>query len=294
MNGARSTYMRKGYLLTALAAAVLLAASSGTAYAQSIGFDKTSGSVMEKAFVGTPTANSSKHAPLEIKVRVSGLPPVGDTTRTEAGLADTLGAVTLSQEPDGALTIYRVPPTTGGSSRSPVAVDGSLTNLFVSTDEVTLLVAPGESVENADDNWVDNKVVVALSAATAGVITSPNQVVVTIVDQDLAPVVKFDRADVLLTEDSDTSVEIDVQEWVQDGKNTYRFERSTETAQDPICTLVLSVSNPRRRQCRRLTVWTSGVLIPTDSLGLRQKGIVHLSNENIRRQRRRIKRLVLR
>ena len=34
MNGARSTYMRKGYLLTALAAAVLLAASSGTAWAQ--------------------------------------------------------------------------------------------------------------------------------------------------------------------------------------------------------------------------------------------------------------------
>ena len=34
MNGARSTYMRKGYLLTALAAAVLLAASSGTAQAQ--------------------------------------------------------------------------------------------------------------------------------------------------------------------------------------------------------------------------------------------------------------------
>ena len=34
MNGARTTYMRKGYLLTALAAAVLLAASSGTAWAQ--------------------------------------------------------------------------------------------------------------------------------------------------------------------------------------------------------------------------------------------------------------------
>ena len=38
MNGVRSISMRKGYLLTALAAAVLLAASSGTAYAQSIGF----------------------------------------------------------------------------------------------------------------------------------------------------------------------------------------------------------------------------------------------------------------
>ena len=31
MNGARSTFMRKGYWLTALAAAVLLAASPGTA-----------------------------------------------------------------------------------------------------------------------------------------------------------------------------------------------------------------------------------------------------------------------
>ena len=54
MNGARSLFMRKGYLLTALAAAVLLAASSGTAYAQrvTIGFDgQTSGSVSETAFM---------------------------------------------------------------------------------------------------------------------------------------------------------------------------------------------------------------------------------------------------
>ena len=34
MNGARSIFMRKGYLLTALAAIVLLAASPGTASAQ--------------------------------------------------------------------------------------------------------------------------------------------------------------------------------------------------------------------------------------------------------------------
>ena len=52
MNGSRSTFMRKGYLLTALAAAVLLAASSGTAYAQrvNIGFVGTSGEISEKAF----------------------------------------------------------------------------------------------------------------------------------------------------------------------------------------------------------------------------------------------------
>ena len=71
MNGSRSTYMRKGYLLTALAAAVLLAASSGTAYAQrTIGFVGSSGSVSETAF-------SERPAPWRIRskftVRASGL-----------------------------------------------------------------------------------------------------------------------------------------------------------------------------------------------------------------------------
>ena len=36
MNGVRSIFMRKGYLMTALLAAVLLAASSGTAWAQQL------------------------------------------------------------------------------------------------------------------------------------------------------------------------------------------------------------------------------------------------------------------
>ena len=57
MNGVRSISMRKGYLLTALAAAVLLAASSGTAYAQSIGFSGSSNSVMEGA---TPDAKTPR------------------------------------------------------------------------------------------------------------------------------------------------------------------------------------------------------------------------------------------
>ena len=49
MNGARTTFMRRGYLLTALAAAVLLAASPGTASAQTIGFVGDSGMVSETA-----------------------------------------------------------------------------------------------------------------------------------------------------------------------------------------------------------------------------------------------------
>ena len=50
MNGVRSIFRRKGYLLTALAAAVLLAASSGTAYAQVSlsGSSVTSGSTFQR------------------------------------------------------------------------------------------------------------------------------------------------------------------------------------------------------------------------------------------------------
>ena len=73
MNGARSTFMCKSYWLTALAAAVLLSASSGTAVAQttpSVGFVTTSGSVAEDAAVclrPPPTV-------LKVTVRATGLP----------------------------------------------------------------------------------------------------------------------------------------------------------------------------------------------------------------------------
>ena len=245
MNGARTTYMRKGYLLTALAAAVLLAASSGTAWAQSIGFETTSGSVMETAFVERGSV-SSKHAPLEIKVRVSGLLPVGDPNR-----GDAIGSVTLAQTSGsgGVLSVYRRVPTTGGVPQSPVlilGVDGdagepddlNFAAAFDTTDEITLLVAPNPSMPVRDDDWVDDDVVITLSTDGEGVVSSPNQVVVTIVEEDVAPVVQFDRADVLLTEDSDTSVVIDV----ESGSRAERIPAGLATA--AFSDLRLSVSNP--------------------------------------------------
>ena len=122
MNGARTTYMRKGYLLTALAAAVLLAASSGTAWAQSIGFDKTSGSVMENAFSWDLAPSPRSTLRWRLKVRVSGLPPVGDTKRAAGELATTLGAVTVSQhQPENAAgrSIGFRPRPISGRSRPP-------------------------------------------------------------------------------------------------------------------------------------------------------------------------------
>ena len=220
MNGVRTIFRRKGYLLTALAAAVLLAASSGTAYAQSIGFDKISGSVMEKAFVGPATgSNSSKHPPLEIKVRVKGLPPVGDNGRMAAAadLAPLVVVVGPAVPPAAvereapALVIYRVRPKANGVPQgSEPIVEGAIEAiLFDTTDEVTLLVAPGAGAATTDGDWVDNDVVITLSAGS-GILSSPNQVVVTVIDQEVAPVVKFDRTGVLLSEDSETSVNLDV------------------------------------------------------------------------------------
>ena len=88
MNGVRSISMRKGYLLTALAAAVLLAASSGTAYAQSIGFVGTSSTMMEGATPGDKTPN-----PITIDINVSGL--TSPSEGVVGDLEDGLGTVTL-------------------------------------------------------------------------------------------------------------------------------------------------------------------------------------------------------
>ena len=213
MNGVRSIFRRKGYLLTALTAAVLLAASSGTAWAQSVGFDKTSGSVMETAFIESATP-SSEHPPFELKVRVSGLPPVGDSGRPTSLLG--LGEVMVT--PSGAtVVIYRVLPTKfggpGGSTELAGADmnDAAGLNLFKDTDEVTLLVAPGGDAIALDDNWVDNDAVLTLSAGGAGIVSNPGQAVVTVIDEDVAPVVEFDRTSIVLGEESEATVEIGVE-----------------------------------------------------------------------------------
>ena len=72
MNGARSIFMRKGYWLTALAAAVLLAASPGTALAQSVGFVGSSSTMMEGA------SPAMTPAPITIDINVSGLTAPSD------------------------------------------------------------------------------------------------------------------------------------------------------------------------------------------------------------------------
>ena len=72
MNVAISTFVRRGYLLTALAVAVLLAGSSGTAWAQTTGvsttatsrFSGSSGTLPE----GADLADLSKPRPLKVTI----------------------------------------------------------------------------------------------------------------------------------------------------------------------------------------------------------------------------------
>ena len=72
MNGARSTFMRKGYWLTALAAAVLLAASPGTALAQQ-GLD------IDSVKLATTTVDEGSEATATLKFTVT----AGDDADTE-------------------------------------------------------------------------------------------------------------------------------------------------------------------------------------------------------------------
>ena len=213
MNGARSTFMRKGYLLTALAAAVLLAASSGTAYAQSIGFRTTSATVMEGA-----SGDDDTPAPVAIDINISGLTLDGDDANGDTGL----GTITLDHDAD---TVYPGKDTASGDSLrvwidgESSAFDEAVTALVEHTEldgkygvptggrinydrngVIRLLIIDPDK----DGNWIDNKFTMSIESDMLGISPSPGSARVTVVDTDAQPTVSFSKASVSLTEDSQT------------------------------------------------------------------------------------------
>ena len=219
MNGRRSISMRKGYLLTALFAAVLLAASSGTAYAQSIGFSGTSNSMMEGA-----APDDESPAPLVIQISISGLTLEGDDANREDGL----GVITLVHNADAAYT-GKAEVTDGDNLR--VWVDGESSALDEARviadntiDEHTMAsgkygLATGEEIpyDNngvirlviidpaGDGNWVDNNFTMNVESEKLGISPSPGSYRVTVVDTDVQPTVSFSKTSVSLTEGSQTT-----------------------------------------------------------------------------------------
>ena len=205
MNGARSTYMRKGYLLTALAAAVLLAASPGTASAQSIGFTASSGSVAEAASL----EGGALEGPLRITIKASGL-PANPTTR-----AAILEAVVLTV--NGAIRYDKISAATGRPAGSDTDAAGTLAAAadipigsadFNANNEASLVVVQGED-GTTDGNWLSEMMRFTLTAG-AGTSISPNVFMLTVNDSDVAPVARFTAPSFTLTEGSERDVSVDI------------------------------------------------------------------------------------
>ena len=207
MNGVRSTYMRRGYLLTALAAVVLLAASPGTASAQfTIGFTESSGSLKENAVLDADALN----APQMITVRVDGI-----TSTNEGRVGTALGNVTVSA--DGAhIAEVGADGTLGTVSAT---VDVTETRFDARNSDVVFLVV--QDNDDADDtggmkdgNWVDETIQVKLNASGSANLGT-NIFNLMIDDQDVAPVVQFDTSSVMLNEGNVREVMLELVEGVR-------------------------------------------------------------------------------
>ena len=240
MNGVRSTYMRKGYMLTALAAAVLLAASSGTASAQSVGFTVSSGSVAEAASL----ESGALEGPLMITIRATGLPanPTRKAAILEAVTLTVNGAVRYDIRYD------KISATTGRPAGSPVAVDGSAaipveiaigSADFNASNEASLVIVQGDD-GSTDGNWLSEMMRFTLQAG-AGTSISPNVFMLTVNDSDVAPVAKFTAPSFTLTEGSERMVSVDIVNGTTGRASPLRVA-ATETPGNEGMT-VISVSN---------------------------------------------------
>ena len=199
MNGARSNFMRKSYWLTALAAAVLLAASSGTALAQtaSVGFDRASTSVTEGAT-----------DPGIIKVVRTAVPD-GDGLEENLELTINVGAAMPVGSSDVGFTI--------------AAVGGTATPAIVGVDDVNVMTVTftGDSAEvvlsisvpEADGDWADTSfnLALALLSNNADIAVTPSRAVVHVADANPQPVAEFSKSSIMLNEDRSTTVNVSVE-----------------------------------------------------------------------------------
>ena len=203
MNGARTTYMRRGYLLTALAAAVLLAASPGTASAQSsIGFVGDSGMVAETASMEA----GALEGPHKITVRASGF--------SAAQRPSTVG---ITANAAISVTVQSATGRTLQALADVAAGDAILTSghtYFATNDEIVLVVAQDNNDTSTQDgspdaNWLDERIRFTLTAA-AGTSISPNVYTLTVDDSHVAPVARFTTPSFTLTEGSEREVSLDI------------------------------------------------------------------------------------
>ena len=231
MNGAKSTFMRMGYWLTALAAAVLLAASPGTALAQSVGFVGSSSTMMEGA---SPDAMTP--APITVDINVSGLTAPsdgedGDLDKWSWGCSRSCTTQTSLQYPGKARTQVCAWPTWRriwlDSKSSAVDEDKLMGDLCHGVYQARRRrqgnlygVAPGrhnslrqQRRHQAGDHRSRRRRQLAgqqvhhrpAGAKANGVSPSPGSHTVTVTDTDPQPTVSFSRTSIALTEGTQTT-----------------------------------------------------------------------------------------
>ena len=194
--------MRNHCLLTTLAAAVLLAATAGTALAQQrprIAFTPRSGSVNE----GATAATDAEHPLLTVTVRAWNLPagPAGEgadgqpTARQQA--IDKLGEITIETEGIGrreAATISPVYDTAAALDEDAV---------FAASDTFQLTVTPVQDGDSHNDEFT-------LRLRSTESISTGARYRGTVIDNDPLATATFSRTDIKLGEESRTRLSVRV------------------------------------------------------------------------------------
>ena len=168
MNGARSTFMRKGYWLTALAAAVLLTASPGTVSAQDIEADPSFDSNGLKVEVAKVAEGDTTTITVSVKATVT---PETDATNDTAADRTVMVTVTAEEYDD----------QDGAAYDATKLVEGTDYAFNPSTANMKSIVFPadteGESVvktatftlyTNADPDAEDEDIKISVTVAHAG------------------------------------------------------------------------------------------------------------------------------
>ena len=193
--------MRKDHLLTALTVAVLLAASTGTALAQSprIGFTPRSGSVNE----GARADANSEHPLLTVTVRAWNLPagPVGQdaggqpTARQQA--IDALGEITIETEGIGRREAATISPLYD----TPAALDEDA--VFAASDTFQLTVDPVQDADSLNDEF-------SLRLRSTESINTGARYRGTVIDDDPLATATFSRTDIKVFEGSEARLSVRV------------------------------------------------------------------------------------
>ena len=230
MNVERATLVRRGYLLTALALAVLLAASSGTAWAQSLRFNTSRATVEE----GASTTDNA--APTPVKVTISrsaggfdGPDTNNDGTPDSRITAATNHVVLSVVEYDGTPGAANIPFTItarSGDSTSPVSAAPGTAFSFgadsarSSADGIatTIELTIAHTGDNGD--WNEETLVLRLSAhsdLTGHLDTiertlsyGTRELRVTVEDDDPTPQFRFEKPDIQLAAGNTQTVKVGV------------------------------------------------------------------------------------